>query len=65
MLKNLYEERIGLMGVAIRSEAAEVEVFVGKLKEVLIEDWLSIEKTEDDDGWEIVELTDSDEFHSL
>ena len=53
------------MGVAIRSEAAEVEVFVGKLKEVLIEDWLSIEKTEDDDGWEIVELTDSDEFHSL
>lgn len=64
-LKNLYEECIGLLGVAIKSEGAEVEAFVGKLKEVLIEDWLSIEKTEDDDGWEIVELTDSDEFHSL
>ena len=33
-----------------------MNVFIAKMKELVVEDWLSIEKTQDDDGWEVVQL---------
>lgn len=45
---------MGLLGPTLRGGSEARKHFLAKITEVMSEDWLRVEKHEDDDGWEVV-----------